>query len=253
MRPDDKIIYYKCNMKKWQHILAYIVCAILASVLIFLFYHIITISLIIGAVAGVFFERSFAASTIEKRQKSLRTQFRSFLDSMAVAVRAGNVEYKAVKFALDDLKLTYSETTDIVMEVENIILQYEKGGVKLTDLFQDLADRSDLEDIRNFATVYSVIEGKSDRFGEILTSTEEIISEKIEIEQEIETTITAAKTETNTMMLMPIVVVVALSLIGSGMMDALFTTMTGHVAATASLILYAIAYVLSLKASKIEV
>ncbi len=253
MRPDNKTIYYKCNMKKWQHILAYIICSALASVIVYLFYHIIWISIPIGLIAGIFFERMYAESTIEKRQRQLRTQFRSFLDSMAVAVRAGNVEYKAVKFALDDLKLTYSETTDIVMEVENIILQYEKGGVKLTDLFQDLAERSDLEDIRNFATVYSVIEGKSDRFGEILTSTEEIISEKIEIEQEIETTITAAKTETNTMMIMPIVVVVALAMIGAGMMDALFNTMIGHVAATVALILYAIAYMLSVRASRIEV
>ncbi len=253
MNPDDKTIYYKCNMKKWQHVLAYIVCAIIATIIVYLFYHIIWLSLPIGLIAGVFFEKMFADSTIEKRQRALRTQFRSFLDSMAVAVRAGNVEYKAVKFALDDLKLTYSDTTDIVMEVENLILQYEKGGVKLTALFQDLADRSDLEDIRNFATVYSVIEGKSDRFGEILTSTEEIISEKIEIEQEIETTITAAKTETNTMMIMPIVIVIALSVIGAGMMDALFNTMIGHVAATVALILYGIAYVLSVRASKIEV
>ena len=238
MGAEDRTIYYKCNMTKTQHILAY---------------HILVISIIIGALVGFYFERVYANSTIEKRQKSLRTQFRSFLDSMSVAVRAGNVEYKAVQFALNDLQLTYSDTTDIVVEVKNILLQYEKGGIKLTDLFNDLAERSDLEDIKNFATVYSVIEGKSDRFGEILMYTEHIISEKIGIEQEIETTVTAAKTETNTMMIMPIVVVIMLGAVGGGMMDALFTTATGHLAATVSLILYIIAYAISVKVSKIEV
>ena len=253
MRSDERTLYYKCNMTKTQHILFYVLFSILGAVIAYLFYHLIIISVIIGLGVGFYFEKVYAQSTITKRQRALRTQFRSFLDSMAVAVRAGNVEYKAVQFALDDLQLTYSEATDIVVEVKNILIQYEKGGIKLTDLFNDLAERSDLDDIRNFATVYSVIEGKSDRFGEILVYTEHIISEKIGIEQEIETTVTAAKTETNTMMLMPIVVVIMLALMGGGMMDALFTTSTGHIAATVSLILYMIAYAISVRVSKIEV
>lgn len=250
---EDRTIYYKCNMTKSQHILVYILFAAIGTVIAYLFYHIVFVSILIGLLVGIYLEKVYAKSTIEKRQRSLRTQFRSFLDSMSVAVRAGNVEYKAVQFALDDLQLTYSDATDIVIEVKNILIQYEKGGIKLTDLFSDLAERSDLEDIKNFATVYSVIEGKSDRFGEILMYTEHIISEKIGIEQEIETTITAAKTETNTMMIMPIVVVAMLAVMGGGMMDALFTTAVGHAAATVSLILYIISYAISVNVSKIEV
>ena len=179
-------------------------------------------------------------------------QFNDFLDSMAVAVRSGNVEYGAVKFALDDLKLSYSEESDIVREVSYIVFQYEKGGVKLTDLFQDLADRSGLEDIRNFAMVYSVIEGRSDRFGEVLMSTRDIISNKIEIESQIDATITSAKNETNTMLIMPIIIVVFMATIGKGMMDSLFTTLAGNLAATVALIIFGISYVLSVRAARID-
>ena len=124
--------------------------------------------------------------------------------------------------------------------------------MKLTDLFQNLADRSGLEDIRNFAMVYSVIEGRSDRFGEVLMSTRDIISNKIEIESQIDATITSAKNETNTMLIMPIIIVVFMATIGKGMMDSLFTTLAGNLAATVALIIFGISYVLSVRAARID-
>ena len=148
---------------------------------------------------------------------------------------------------------SYHSKADIVREVDNIIRQYEKGGVELKVLFEDFADRSDITDIKSFAAIYSVIEGKSDRFGDILMQTQEIIGDKIEIEQEIETTITSAKSETMVMLVMPIVIVVAMSGMGGGMMDALFTTPAGHLAATAALVIFGISYVLAIKNSDIEV
>lgn len=246
-------VYYKCNMKKGEHILAYIICSILTGVIAYLFYHVIWVSVIIGLAGGVYLEKMYAGATVKKRQKVLRLQFRDFLESMSVAVRAGNVEAQAIKSALKDLKISYNSRADIVREVENIILQYEKGGIELKLLFEDFALRSGLEDIRSFATIYSVIEGKSDRFGDILIQTQEIIGDKIEIEQEIQTTITSAKSETSMMLIMPIIIVVAMSAMGGGLLDALFTTATGHLAATVALVIFGVSYILASKAGDIEV
>lgn len=246
-------VYYQCNMKRSEHILVYIICSILITVIAYLFYHLVPISAIIGFITGIYAEKLYARSTIKKRQKALRLQFKDFLGSMSVAVRAGNVEVQAIKSALQDLMLSYNSRADIVKEVENIILQYEGGGKDLKVLFEDLANRSDIEDIRSFAAIYSVIEGKSDRFGDILTETEEIISDKIAIEQEIETTITAARSETMVMLIMPIVIVVAMSGMGGGLMDSLFTTSVGHLCATVALIIFGISYVLAAKSSDIEI
>lgn len=246
-------VYYVCNMKKSMHIFVYVVASILASAVVYLFYHIIPISVIGGFIIGIFLEKLYADSTIRKRQKQLRLQFRDFLESMAVAARAGNVEVKAIKSAAKDLRLSYSEQSDIVREIDNIIVQYEGGGIAIKDLFQDFADRSNLPDIQSFATIYGVIEGKSDRFGDIVVQTHEIIGEKIEVEQEIETGITSAKSETYTMLVMPIVIVVAMSGMGGGLMDALFTTMIGHLVATVALVLFVISFVVSIKLTDISV
>ncbi len=245
--------YRKCSMKKIERVLAYLFCAVLASAVAYLFYHLVPVSVALGAVFGFFLERMLADKVTKRRQKNLRMQFRDFLESMSVAVRAGNVEYQAVKSALSDLKISYKKDADIVLEVENILQQYEKGGKELKTLFEDFAQRSGLEDIENFATIYSVIGGKSDRFGDILTQTQEIIADKIEIEQEIETTIAAAKSETNMMLVMPVIIVIAMSGMGGGLLDALFTTMVGHLAATAALVIFAVSFLIAAKCSDIQV
>lgn len=248
-----RTIYYKCNMSKTAHLIAYLAASILLTGIVWLFYHWLPISIIVGFVGGVFLERFYAQSTVEKQQRELRLQFKDFLASMSVAVGAGNVEAQAVRSALKDLKIAYNEKAAIVREVEWIVLQYEKGGRELKDLFVEFAQRSGVEDIQSFATIYAVIEGKSDRFGDILLQTQEIIGDKIAIEQEIQTTITSAKSETNTMLIMPVVIVIAMSMMGGGLLDKLFTSVVGHVAATVALVIFVLSYVIAVKVSRIEV
>lgn len=254
MRMDSKLpVYYICNMKRSEHVLAYVINSLVAGIVVYLFYHSILAGAIGGLIIGIFLENIYAASTIKKRQKALRLQFRDFLEAMSVAARAGNVELQAIKSAAKDLRLSYTEQTDIVREIDNIIISYEGGGISIKDLFGDFAKRSRLADIRNFAAIYGIIEGKSDRFGDIVMQTNKIIGEKIEVEQEIETGITAAKSETNVMLIMPVIVVVMLSAMGGGFMDALFTTVMGRLSATIALVLFVISFVLAKKFTDIEV
>ena len=55
------------------------------------------------------------------------------------------------------------------------------------------------------------------------------------------------------MLIMPIIIVVMMSSMGGGLLDTLFTTMTGHLAATVALILFAVSYIIAVKASTIKV
>lgn len=246
-------IYYKCNMSRLHHILAYIVCSLICTVLVYIFYHLTLLSVVLGFAMGILLERMYAQGTVRKRQKNFRLQFRMFLESMSVACRSGQTEIQALDAALKDLEVSYRQDADIIVELKNIIRQYHNGGIPLTLLFQDLAERTDLEDVRSFATIYSVISGKNDRIADILTETSQIIGDKIEIENEIETTITSAKSETNMMLILPIIMVLAMSAMGGGLLDALFETPQGHLAATAALAIFGLSYWLASKASNINV
>ncbi|MBQ8577876.1 MAG: type II secretion system F family protein [Clostridia bacterium] len=245
--------YNRCYMTPVQHLCAYLVWSAAAAVIVYLFYHILPLSLAIGLCAGIYLEKMYAQGVVNKRKKRLRLQFRTFLEAMSVATRAGSTEVKAVESALKDLCVSYKKDTDIVLEVQNILIQYQNGGVPLKVLFSDFAMRSGLEDIRSFADIYSVIEGKNDRIGDILTETSEIIGDKIEIEQEIETTITSAKSETYMMLILPVLMVVAMSAMGGDLVGALFEFPTGTLAATAALVLFAISYIIAVKVTDINV
>ncbi len=249
----DMPVYYKCNMKVWEHVFVYIIAGILSSLIAWLFYRITILSIIIGFAVGFPLERLYRGRTITKRQKNLRIQFKDFLASMSVAVRAGNVETKAVAAALEDLKLSYNDSADIIKEVSNILIQYKQGGIAMKTLFEDFAERSAIEDIRNFAAIYTVIEGKSDRFGDVLLQTEEIIRDKVEIEQEIETTITSAKSETYIMLLMPILIVVMLGSLGGDLMNKLFEFPLGTLCATVALFIFGISFMIAMKVTDIKV
>lgn len=245
--------YDRCYLKPFQHMIAYIIGSIAAGAIVYLFYHMMLPAIILGLLAGIYLEKMYADGVVSKRKKNLRLQFRAFLESMSVATRAGNTEVHAIESAIKDLEASYKADTDILLELKHIMISYRQGGVPLKVLFSDLAERSTLEDIHSFASIYSVIEGKNDRIGDILTETAEIIGEKIEIEQEIETTITSAKSETYMMLVLPILLVVAMSAMGGELVGALFEFPTGTLAATAALILFAISYVIAVKVSDINV
>ena len=244
--------YDRCYMSPVQHLAVYLASSAVAAVLVYLFYHILILSVVLGLLLGIYLEKMFADGVVSRRRRNLRLQFRTFLESMSVATRAGSTEVHAIESALNDLRVSYKPDADIVQEVEHILRSYKNGGIPLKYLFSDFAERSGLEDIRSFAAIYNVIEGKNDRIGDILTQTAEIIGDKIEIEQEIETTITGAKSETYMMLVLPILLVVAMSAMGGELMSSLFEFPRGTMAATAALVLFAVSYVIAVKVSDIN-
>ena len=101
--------------------------------------------------------------------------------------------------------------------------------------------------------VLSTIEGKTSDFGYIVKQTHDIICDKTAIIMEIQTSITSSKSEAYMMLIMPLVIVIAMSAMGSGFMDSLFTTTSGRIAATIGVISMIVSYVLAMKATNIDV
>ena len=83
--------------------------------------------------------------------------------------------------------------------------------------------------------------------------TQQVISDKMEIEAEIETMITSTKSEQTMMLIMPILIVGCMSLMGEGFMDVLYTTTAGRLVSTLVLVIFAAAFFLSEKLTSIKV
>lgn len=236
----------------WDHILAFLVGFAAGFLVLFIFYKIILLSILGGAVTGVV--NIFAAEqrTLQKRIRHLRTQFFDLLEAMSVAMRAGNPVLKTLESARDDLLLIHGEGSDIITELD-IILSRFHNAIPLSQSFADLARRSGLEDIQSFASVYATIEGKSSRADEIIRETQTVIADKMEIEMEIDTLMAAAKNEVNIMLFMPLVILLVIGYAGAGFMDAIYTEPVGRLVATGELIVFLISYCLARKFSSVKI
>lgn len=244
--------YTISNSTVLDHIVSFAVGFAAGFVIMFVFYKIILLAILGGAVLGVV--NIFAAQqrALQKRIYRLRTQFYDLLEAMSVSMRAGNPVLKALQSARDDLLLIYGEDSDIIVEV-NIILGRFYNAVPLSAAFSDLAQRSGLEDIESFASIYATIEGKSSRADEIIRETQSVIADKMEIEMEIETLMTAAKSEVNIMLFMPLVILLVIGYAGAGFMDAIYMEPAGRWVATGGLIVFIISYLLAQKFSHVKI
>lgn len=250
-----RLRYYECNMTRAQHLAAYIVFALGIGIVFFIYYRWLPIAVAGGLVLAVFQEKNYSGFVMRRRQARLRLQFKEFLDIVTISVSGGSGRSmeNAVIDSLRELQMIFNEDADIVREIALIVNEYERAGISMADGFMELGERSEIDDIVSFAAIYQTIEGKTSDFGYIIAQTRDIIKDKVEITMEIETGITSAKSEAYMMLVLPLVLVVLMSCMGSGLMDALFTTGTGRVAATVGVVCTFASYAIAVKATEIEV
>jgi len=234
-----------------DHVIAFVTGFAAGFMVLFIFYNLIIISLVGGAMLGVVNIFISMHSSLKKRKIKLRIQFFDLLEAMSVAMRAGNPMLRSLQSAREDLVLLYPESSDIITELDIIIGKFN-NAVPLSEAFSDLAERSDLEDIKSFASIYATIEGKSGRADEIVRETQQIIADKMEIEMEIDTLMTAAKSEVNIMLLMPLVILGIIGYAGAGFMDAIYTTGAGRLVSTGGLIVFVLSYIMARKFSNVK-
>ena len=234
-----------------DHVAAFAIGMAAGFLLLFIFFKLVALSIIGGAVLGVVNILVSAHASIKKRKLKLRVQFFDLLEAMSVAMRAGNPMLRALQSAREDLVLIYPRDSDIIVEIDVIIGKFY-NAVPLSEAFSDLAQRSGLEDIASFASIYATIEGKSGRADEIVRETQQIIADKMEIEMEIDTLLIAAKSEVNIMLSMPLVILGIIGYAGAGFMDAIYTTGAGRIVSTGGLIIFIISFILARKFSNVK-
>jgi tight adherence protein B len=244
--------YAKSPAVLFNHITAFLLGFALGFVIAFVYYKILPLSIFGGALFGVVYIFISAQNLTKKRLRNLRTQFFDLLEALSVAMRAGNPPAIALQSAREDLTLLYPETSDIITELDIIIALFN-NAVPLSDSFHDFAERSGIEDIESFASIYRTIEGKSGRADEIVRQTQAIISDKLEIEMEIETLMTSAKSEMKTMSMMPLIILLIMGYAGAGFMDSIYTTNIGRIVASFGLAIFAVSIVIGNKISNVKV
>ncbi len=202
----------------------------------------ILISGSVGIAAGVMFLPIRTEQIIAKKQRALKLQFRDMLESLTTSLGAGKNVTDSFKNIYDDLKVQYEENAFILKELE-VIISGMANNVDVEDILEDFGRRSGLGDIESFANVFRICYRKGGNIKDTIRSTHEILSDKMEIAEDIETVVTGGKNEQNIMLVMPILLIGMIKLTGEELADK-FVTPTGIISTTIGIGLFVASYVI---------
>lgn len=189
---------------------------------------------------------------IQERRKKLNYQFKDALNSLSVAVQAGYSVENAVSACARDLEKLYTEKEDILKEFHYIENQ-QRVSVPVEELFLDLGERSQVEDIENFASVFYTAKRTGGDMDKVIQKVSRMLGDKIDVKKEIEATLAAKKSEQAIMSLMPAGIILYLKISSPGFLNVLYGNPFGICAMTVCLGIYAAAYWLGRRIVDIEV
>lgn len=202
----------------------------------------ISISSIVGVIAGVLFVPMRRDQIIDKQKKKLNTQFRDFLEAFNTSLGAGKNVVDSFHSVYDDLKVQYDEGAYILKELE-VILSGMANNVDVEVLLHDFGVRSGIEDIESFANVFKICYRKGGNIKDTIRSTHSILTDKMEISEEIETVVTSNKMEQNIMIVMPIALIAMIKMMSPDF-AANFVTLTGIISTTVAIVMFVVAYII---------
>ncbi len=198
------------------------------------------------SVVGFLYFRMLQRKAEEKRCEQLVLQFKECILSVAASLKAGYAIENAFMESRGDMELLYGTHSVIYQELEQI----RRGlviNITLEEQLFGLAERSGGEEIRQFATVFSIAKRGGGNLPEIIRSSSELISQRLEARVEMRTRLSGRQMEQNVMKIIPFAVLVYIGVTYPGYFDVLYHNWQGVAIMTGCFIIYLAAYVMGEK------
>lgn len=164
----------------------------------------------------------------KKKLNELRIDFRELTLSIAGSLHAGYSMEQAVSIALEDMKRLYPGMKRPMIDELIWMKRNLEMNVMVEQLFDNLAVRSGLEEIRSFASILSIVRSQGGNLVKISREAAEHIGRKIQVQMEIEQVIAGKKLEKKIMFFMPYFILIYLQLTNSEYLNPLFYTLYGN-------------------------
>lgn len=237
--------YHEYVWKKGECFLAFLQSALVVLLLVLCFYRSFWAVIPLSAV-GVIYFHMLKKQKSEKCRQELVAQFKECMLSVSTSLRAGYAVENAFLESRSDMKMLYGEQSLIYQELE-LIRRGLVINITLEELLTDLAERSDCDEISQFAQVFSIAKRSGGNMSEIIYSSTELIGQRIDARQEIQTMLGGRRMEQNIMKCMPFAILFYIGITYRGYFDSLYHNWQGAVIMTGCLLLYLVAFVLGNK------
>lgn len=199
-----------------------------------------------------FYVKKQRREAAKRQRQQLQEQFKDALVLAGQAMEAGYSVENSFLESYEPLKERYGENACMVQELY-LIKQGLHLNLKIEELFTDLANRSQLKDIRDFAIVFAQAKRGGGNLSYILGRTIQTIKEKIELQKEIRLMLSGRKYEQRIMSMVPIGIVAYISITSKGFFDIMYGNLLGVLIMTGCLAAYGGAFMLAERLMRIEV
>lgn len=216
-----------------------------------IFYGNLVFSAIFGLSIVLLSER-FQNHLVSMRARELRRQFSDLLYSLSASVAIGRQLPTAIMEANVNLGFIYQADTPMMVELRYMSKCFAENCENEERILSEFAERSNVEDIRNFVEVYLTCRVTGGDLQTVITNASHILMEKMAIERDIRVMISQKKFEGKIISIMPILIIVSLNLTSPGYLENLYHTLAGRMVMTVALLGIVAAYVMTEKISNIE-
>lgn len=187
-----------------------------------------------------------------KQRKEISKEFREVIMSVSANLQAGYSVENAFCEAYYDVAMLFG--ADSYMAKELVRLKGKlQNNQPLESVLSELAERTQVEDIREFADIFGIAKRSGGDMRGIIANTARIIGDKIEISKEIDTIMAEKLLEQKIMRYIPFAMIAYISITSNGYFDSLYHNVFGVVIMTVCLALYGVACVVSDRILNIEV
>ena len=239
LKPQD-YRQYEFSKREWVLVLAQAVGITLFFA--WFFYRFLLASILISPL-GWLWIRHVKKQKGEKRRQELTEQFKECILSVSASLQAGYAVENAFLESREDMRNLYGEVSMIYEELE-IIRRGLVVNVALEELLLDFGARSGCEEILQFAQMFSIAKRGGGSLSEMIRTSANLISQRIEARQEVQTMLTGRRMEQNVMRLMPFGMTTYISMTYTGYFQPLYHELSGVGVMTLCLALYLLAFLL---------
>ncbi len=186
---------------------------------------------------GVWYWQTVSRRKAQKDRHRLLLQFRDMIRSVAAAMRAGYSVENAFVESYEDMCRMHGKSAIICQELELI----QRGlvlNLTVEELLEDLAKRSALEQVQEFAAVFAIAKKNGGSMVEVISSFSDLIHRQVDTREEIMIQTSGRRMEQNIMKGMPFAILTYISISSKGYFDVLYHNLSGTVIMTVCLAVY---------------
>ncbi|MGO4494324.1 type II secretion system F family protein [Paenibacillus sp. 2RAB27] len=245
------IDYNEYHLSSKERIAAIIMLGLPAFMIGYIFYQNVILAAALAS-TGFLFPRYRRQQLIQKRKNMLYVQFKQALSCLSSSMTVGKSIESAFREAWEDLKLLYPDPACLIVVEFGLICRKVENGEPIETALRHFADRSHLEDILSFSDVFLTCKRTGGNLVEVMKRTATVISEKLDITQEISVMVAQKRFESRVLVVAPILIVAVLAFSSPDYMVPLYRG-SGILIMTVCLLFLGACYVLTQKIMNIKV